>query len=58
MVRLHFEYSEATDNIYIAKNDIISNEKTLQLAKQFIGNYTNAVKIDGKYLKDIIKETL
>ena len=52
-----FEYSEVTDNIYIAKNDIISNKKTLQLAKQFIGNYTNAVKVDGKYLEEIIKET-
>lgn len=52
-----FEYSEATSNIYIAKNDVFSMKKTIQFAKEFINNFTTVVKINGKYLGEIIKET-
>ena len=52
-----FEYSEATSNIYIAKNDVFSMKKTIQFAKEFINNFTTVVKINGEYLGDIIKET-
>ena len=41
-----FEYSEATGDIYLAKNDVFS-----------MNNLTTVVKVNGKYLKDIIKET-
>lgn len=52
-----FECSKATGNIYIAKNDVFSMKKTIQLAKEFIDNFTTVVKINGKYLEDMIKET-
>lgn len=52
-----FEYSEVTSNIYIAKNDVFSMKKTIQFAKEFINNFTTVVKINGKYLGEIIKET-
>lgn len=52
-----FECSEATGNIYISKNDVFSMKKTIQLTKEFINNFTTVVKINGKYLEDIIKET-
>lgn len=52
-----FEYSEATSNIYIAKNDVFSMKKTIQFAKEFINNFTTVVKINGEYLGEIIKET-
>lgn len=52
-----FEYSKATGNIYIAMNDVFSTKKMIQLAKEFIDNFTTVVKINGKYLEDIIKET-
>ena len=52
-----FEYSKATGDIYIAKNDVFSMKKTIQLAKEFIDNFTTAVKINGKDLEEIIKET-
>lgn len=52
-----FEYSEATSNIYIAKNDVFSMKKTIQFAKEFANNFTTVVKINGKYLGEIIKET-
>lgn len=52
-----FEYSEVISNIYIAKNDVFSMKKTIQFAKEFINNFTTVVKVNGKYLKDIIKET-
>lgn len=52
-----FEYSEATGDIYLAKNDVFSMKKTIHLAKELIDNFTTVVKVNGKYLKDIIKET-
>ena len=52
-----FEQSKATGNIYIAMNDIFSKKKMIQLAKEFIDNFTTVVKINGKYLEEIIKET-
>lgn len=52
-----FEYSEATGDIYLAKNDVFSMKKTIHLAKELINNFTTVVKVNGKYLKDIIKET-
>lgn len=52
-----FEYSEATSNIYIAKNDVFSMKKTIQFAKEFINNFTTVVKINREYLGEIIKET-
>ena len=52
-----FEYCKATGNIYIAMNDVFSMKKTVQLAKEFIDNFTTVVKINGKYLEEIIKET-
>ena len=32
-------------------------KKTIHLAKELIDNFTTVVKVNGKYLKDIIKET-
>lgn len=52
-----FECSEATGDIYLAKNDVFSMKKTIHLAKELIDNFTTVVKINGKYLEDIIKET-
>ena len=52
-----FEYSEATGDIYLAKNDVFSMKKTIHLAKELIDNFTTVVKVNGKYLEDIIKET-
>ena len=52
-----FEHSEATGDIYIAKNDVFSMKKTIQLAKEFITDFTTVVKINGKCLEEIIKET-
>lgn len=52
-----FEYSEATGNIYIAKNDVFSMKKTIQLAKEFFNEFTTDVKINGEYLGEIIEET-
>lgn len=54
-MRLH--YSEATGNIYIANNDVFSMQKTVQLVKRFVELYATTVKINGKYLGEIIKET-
>lgn len=48
-----FEQSKATGNIYIAMNDIFSKKKMIQLAKEFIDNFTTVVKINGKYLEEI-----
>lgn len=52
-----FEYSDATGDIYISKNDVFSMKKTIQLAEEFISNFTTVVKFNGKYLEEIIKET-
>lgn len=52
-----FEYSEATGNIYIVKNDVFSVKKTIQLAKEFFNKFTTDVKINEKYLGEIIEET-
>lgn len=52
-----FECSEATGDIYLAKNDVFSMKKTIHLAKELIDNFTTVVKINGEYLGEIIKET-
>ena len=54
-MRLH--YSEATGNIYIANNDVFSMQKTIQLVKRFVELYATTVRINEKYLGEIIKET-
>lgn len=48
-----FEYSEVTQNIYIENTDSFYQE----MAKEFVDDYINAVKINGEYLADIINET-
>lgn len=48
-----FEFSEVTQNIYIENTDSFYRE----MIKEFVDDYINAVKINGKYLADIINET-
>lgn len=48
-----FKYSEVTQNIYIENTDSFYQE----MAKEFVNDYINAVKINGEYIADIIKET-
>lgn len=51
-----FAYSEVTKNIYIEKTDVFYRDVTAQLAKEIVDDYINAVKINGKYLADIINK--
>lgn len=48
-----FEFSEVTQNIYIENTDSFYRE----MAKEFVDDYINAVKINGECLADIIKKT-